>query len=394
MRANPDWHRGRSPMTALALSALVATGCSGQGAPGGSGPEPTPTMPVLSEAVVTCAQLVADPDGLGVAMGTDRIDGLDAGAGFSYFGGDDAYAAGPGGQPVVLLVDGTRIDSYVGVFEHACGRSTAPLAEYRALLFADTQDPGCMRYLEVEPDVQGQWIAQVGIAAGQLSSPTQEQVTAACIAAPAQSVAAAVTALLDGEVPPTGPVVPTGRAVLWQTTSSLGYAMDSVLEIGALQVTPAPHPDATGFEVGSACGFDPETDALLPLTLTVTNATPDFDARLNSRFIVAPARESSPETIWVSLVTYYGDTVGCEENVGGRVTTQVIWDSPTVTGYPVQSQYFVVLHDYFSPAFPTGNAADLGRLVAEGQAPMNTGDEDPVTLTTPGAIHLDRTPAG
>jgi len=401
MAARPGSRRGHRPLIALTAASLTLVGCSSQDPTSASTPTPARTSAESPDAIrednTTCAELAADPDGLGAKLSADREDNrFAATSGFPYYRIDtrtDSFVAGPDGEPVALLADGTRVDGYAAVFALMCGTSQdSTLDAVRHETLDGTNNPECYEYLILPADTQTTWATLAGIVAGGTAAPTQDQLAGACLAHPDQTILEAANTVVSGAFVAADPAG-TSRYLFWESTSNLGFVTETALRMGDLQVTSDANPDGP-FNAGPVCGYDPETDALLPLRLTAVNNTPGYSAVPASSFEVGPAPGASPETVWVSVVNHFNDTAaGCEEQgADGFVRAGVQSGIEVRTGDGLESEFFVILHDYKSPRFPDGNTADLGNLILRAKAPYN--EEDPATLTAASAIHLDGTPVG
>ncbi len=401
----------RYRVAAALLPLVVLAGCSGSGSGSGGGssddaPKAEPTRRTwegdnLAESVATCGDASA---ALLTTLATQRVDGHEPGAGYSP-AAVDMWAAGPDGSPVVFREDGTRLDAYGAAMSYACerfGNDDTTLAKLRDYMSLDGEAPTCASYLSLDPAIGATWIALEGVKTGQ-PSPAQDAVTALCAGSRDMGFEDAVESARQGAAP-----AAAASAMTWQTTSNLGYTADYAITLGPVQPATQPHPgrpeevmikpgtttpgkSLPPFSAEGQCGIDPASDAVIPVTLTVTNTTAGYETPLAARFVVRPA--PSTETVQVGMVTLYDDEVGCADNGTGRVDYGVKWDEPAAVGYPYRAMTFVILYDYYSPRYPEGNVADLARIVVEPVASPNA--EDPVTVsTTSGAVHVDGTPAG
>jgi len=127
---------------------------------------------------------------------------------------------------------------------------------------------------------------------------------------------------------------------------------------------------------GSACTIDAQTDAVAPVMLTLTNTTPNF-SMTGQYSIGEPLTDQQPlegELDFTSGSQCFGSSTG--SNSAGVTCTLGAGQTCTVFG-------FVILPNYYSPAFPSGDSSELASValtvVAE---PFSNGWQ---TCTGPGS---------
>jgi hypothetical protein len=165
--------------------------------------------------------------------------------------------------------------------------------------------------------------------------------------------------------------------VAWSTTSTNGYIFDSHLELGLVEGGPAVnHPAIPDFVPGQTCTYDPAVDAIVPVTLRITNASTS-DATPFSAFTVTA---EGTETVTVEIEGLFTPGAECmvPEAGSGEVRASVEYLSPREPGSTIANGYFIILKNYFSPAYPEGNSADLARIEVTGVEYFTTDGSDPV----------------
>lgn len=136
------------------------------------------------------------------------------------------------------------------------------------------------------------------------------------------------------------------------------------------------HPADSSRKLGAAASFDPVTDIAVPVSAIVINTTEheQFETVLGVSFIlntagreytgsgIAPTRDDG--RITVELFYSDGPTVKqfSSTNLWGYAQTGgwgVTWSDATKTGAVRRTNFFVIVHNYYSPATPEGDLALL-----------------------------------
>lgn len=167
----------------------------------------------------------------------------------------------------------------------------------------------------------------------------------------------------------------------WSTASELGYTTDVVLDYWPLRRTGVVHPADSGFRLGSACGFDPDVDVWIPARIEITNTTSGFANRSNVAFQLQVPPSASP--IVIDVESNFSNGTSCV------TSPSIVTGGASVDldeGAGAVSSFFIVLHDYYSPAHPDGDTVSLEHIEIVARAPMVEGD--PITVVTPASTNL------
>lgn len=164
----------------------------------------------------------------------------------------------------------------------------------------------------------------------------------------------APTAAPTYEAPPPTPaaVQPMSRSWTISLTRDGGYSVQAVVSVGA----PEHLTDglANGQDVaGSACDIDAEADAVLPFSVEIRNTTTGFSTVAGLRLGLSPNAES--DTPPVEAEMYYTDGSQCSTR--SSVDLQSI--QPLQPGGGILGNGFLVVHDYYTPNTPDGDASLL-----------------------------------
>jgi hypothetical protein len=305
------------------------------------------------------------------------------------------------GDIVLYTPDGQTLTDSVDITDWACAQVSPEtnLHDARAAVFASSGAPKtCDDYVAASEDVRAIW---------RLASATSEEpaddaaVVDACDYAGGDADVAFLAddpqVWLDKE---NREVAEAAKPrVKWHTETQLGYTARFEVSIGEVQRGSEPHPDRakdgtycidggpafnceTGtdvlpaFYVGSTCGFNSETDAVIPLTLTATNTTSGYAVPITSAFAVHTTG-AAPETVTIDVVGGYTDGNTCISSDNYRtnwVTPNTLWNDPVEPQAQGTGLFFVVLHNYYSPRYPSGNSGDLSRFVIEGSTQISEAD--------------------
>lgn len=200
---------------------------------------------------------------------------------------------------------------------------------------------------------------------------------------PAPTTAAAVT----------GPLTTADH--VWHYTNQNGYGYDLSIAMGAAEhyVPGMVLSDAQDRKIGSSCSIDPRTDAVIPVRLTVTATTSQFDTTVSVRTILTAVSSASStskvdyhgagtapkrDDDRVSVEKYYAGGPECAQmssvNTWGSGQPKAItvkWEKPLSPGDSISHRFVIVIKDYYSPATPEGDSA---YLEAVGLRPMMGGD--------------------
>lgn len=149
------------------------------------------------------------------------------------------------------------------------------------------------------------------------------------------------------------------RTIAWDAKDSNGYTTHSVATWGSLQRTSGStsDPAAPSFVLGTACGFDPATDAFSVGTWTVTNTTSQFAATLSSQFNIQGLSETAPVT--VDIEAQFSSGAECFKSVTNVPTATVTTQQKVGAGLSVSIPFFFIVHNYYSPRYPSGDVAAI-----------------------------------
>jgi len=389
---------GPAPVSAAELAVDALADESGADAPCSSG-RPRRGLWITCAAVVALIAAIAITQSIVMAVANNAPT---AGAEDSSTASDcDQYLALTSEQRSSDFADdtvarwdenGLTLVPVTAVYDAQC---PAHAGEGYPLYEVDTMgdDPRCDVFLGLSDDQKNQWAAD--LSSGDSWGLSSERSSAAdletgCreLALPTQNMIRLSNYLVD-----------LPNRMSWQTQTQLGYSWNTVLGVGGL----VPGPDvvplggdllADGstsrvYTPGSACGFDPATDAIVPLRLLMTSTTGDADPILMSAGWTLRVREGAQPVSRALLEANYSSGADCSEPVGSYdgARTFVGYDDPNDEIWSTDA-FSVVLKDFVSPQYPAGAISDLSayELVA---TPAATRSEDPVMDMTPAVIRLD-----
>jgi hypothetical protein len=192
----------------------------------------------------------------------------------------------------------------------------------------------------------------------------------------------------------------------WDTETKLGYTWRDVLGLGSLETGHAvkeiivgpgegSSDPVTSFTPGHACGFNPTTDAIIPLALGYTNTTKGKGTiSLDVAWQLNVVGGSEPVTTAFLEGHYSGGDSKCSQAADGYGSANAgsNFDKASSDGENSED-FYVVLKNWFSPRYPKGATGDLKdyELTSIAESPNS---DDPVVSSTKGTILLDGTPLG
>jgi hypothetical protein len=192
---------------------------------------------------------------------------------------------------------------------------------------------------------------------------------------------------------------PSGYAS-WNTETKLGYSWTNVIgpttpETGSAvtKITETAGADSSGaaisFTPGSACGFDPKTDAIIPLSLGYANTTKGKDTiTLAATWQLNVVSGTEPITT-AYLESHLTDgTSSCSQAADGFGSAMLSVNFPKASDGEDTQDFYVVLKNWFSPRYPSGATGDLDDYVLTSVASSASSD-DPVVSSTSGTILLN-----
>ena len=165
------------------------------------------------------------------------------------------------------------------------------------------------------------------------------------------------------------------------------------------------HPADSNFVLSSGSNYTPKTDCVVPVEMTITNKTADWDLQtpeLGAIFPTGPSdgpKSSNPVATvndfdWV-LNYSTGPTTKqyVVSSVGGgpyyvrtdadTAWSWVRWSTPLAPDHSDSQAAFVVIHGYFSPANPGGDTSLLDAIVLD----INGGGAKSYAITLSGVAH-------
>jgi hypothetical protein len=158
------------------------------------------------------------------------------------------------------------------------------------------------------------------------------------------------------------------------TSGSGGYTSTGEFKWSA-PVSLADAPLLPGFissaEVAAVCdNFDPQTDALIPISLTMTNTTENFTQTLDVNTTLAVNAAGSPTVAneELDVIANYAAGPACDPmtNNADEGDAANYWDftcSDMPADTPCTESAYVILPNYFSPANPAGDPSVLAAAV-------------------------------
>lgn len=183
---------------------------------------------------------------------------------------------------------------------------------------------------------------------------------------------------------PESPAGPLNNTYNFTESETGGYTFQGTLSFGA------PEQFQSGITqgdltAGSACNINAQTDAVIPALLSETNTSSGFNAIVGTEL----AWDSSAID---GIEIGYKDGPQCEGQSDGESRLNVETTSPSATGSGFSANMFIVVPNYYSPQYPSGNAALLTgvylQLVEYANSDSNV-DIIPQTVSGPGATSTD-----
>jgi hypothetical protein len=168
------------------------------------------------------------------------------------------------------------------------------------------------------------------------------------------------TPVVDGETPDSV----TGTAATWTITGSddQGYsaqvtiAADDPVKIGDVTAS-------SGAPVASACSPDPETDALIPVSIEETNQSGSFSSILGFTLRSGSSGFGNEGVRLASDVSFTSGTECIDPSAAGDDKIYgVQWNDPIAPGAMASDTFYLVVYNYYSPANPSGDTASLQGL--------------------------------
>jgi hypothetical protein len=156
------------------------------------------------------------------------------------------------------------------------------------------------------------------------------------------------------------------------TTTVSGTSSDDYSASAVIVAYPLEHADALPalpFSDRTAladCTVNTETDAVIPMSVTMTNTTPGFSAVLQLNMTVGSNYSYGYGSSIEGDLSFSDGSSACDgtnSREDGYVYS-VIWSTPTPPQGRVTSDFFLVLHGYYTPAHPSGDPGLNGLTLA------------------------------
>lgn len=162
--------------------------------------------------------------------------------------------------------------------------------------------------------------------------------------------------------PPAPPTVSAdGHQIEWTETTSLGYSMTSTVTWGSVSRGDGDtvHPSSSSFGLGSGCGFEPTKDAYVAGVWRVTNSTENYGLALKSQMSVNGRISTPGVSVELEWVTSSGSNCGFSTL---PYAASVESNSTMESGQSIASPIFIIIKNYYSPAFPDGAVGELANI--------------------------------
>lgn len=187
-----------------------------------------------------------------------------------------------------------------------------------------------------------------------------------------------------GEIPddllPPDPLSDNYRGWEWGMSAPGGYTAIGRLQVGDIVRAGTLHPQSVSvctdgstdcdlidrtsedFAAGEICGADPETDAAVPLILSLEATTADFPAVIAGG-ITASIRRGDGDYLEmaraVTIEVKSGTWTDCDDSSGGAASMSMASVDPLENGGTIRVAMFLIIPEYYGPANPAGDPAIL-----------------------------------
>lgn len=176
------------------------------------------------------------------------------------------------------------------------------------------------------------------------------------------------------------PSMPSEAELELKSTS--GYTATATLRRGSLEK--ADYQQNGTLRLGSSCSVNPETDAVIPFQISVTNTTPNFSASPSIEVVIDGPNDSLPTK--VSAEIGYSEGPQCVNTLAFSPT------DPLKPGASTYASGFFIASNYYSPAHPNGEPGLLKNAVLIVKPAF--GSEDFAVAGTKGMLHSQHVPNG
>lgn len=232
----------------------------------------------------------------------------------------------------------------------------------------------------------------------------------------------ATTEWTPGDIPdellPPDPLSDAYLGWEWGMSAPGGYTALGRLQVGDIVRAGSLHPQSVSvcsdgsttcdvmdrtsedFAAGEICGADPETDAAVPLILSLEATTADFPTVIAGG-ITATIRRGDGDYLElaraVTIEVKSGTWTDCDDSSDGSASMSMVSVDPLEQGDTIRVSMFLIIPDYYGPANPSGDPAILDFI--EFSPRMSTFGDSGMWTLTDGSEQVkdggaDRVPAG
>lgn len=196
------------------------------------------------------------------------------------------------------------------------------------------------------------------------------------------------------------------KAISWSTQTKLGYTWQSTIGLGAIETVDQVSTidggqiagsngiptDGPSYKPGVSCGFNPKTDAVIPVTLHAWNTTPGSRGKIpmGLTWSLQVVGGTTPITT-AYLEDQFSDGPSCSQQADSfrGASFGVTWTTPSTDVW--SDQQAIILKNWYSPRFPTGATADLSDYQLVGM-PNTPNSSDPTVSIASATVTLDGLP--
>lgn len=156
----------------------------------------------------------------------------------------------------------------------------------------------------------------------------------------------------------------TGTQALLQIDGSNDEGYSASVTIGL--DSPIPVSSASTSELARSvrsCMTDAGTDAVIPIHLEEKNATTSFSSILGFELDIGTIGDTSGNlTLAGDVVFSAGPECIDPGGTSGNKVYGVQWNDPIAAGSSASDDFYLVIHNYYSPNHPSGDASDLAQI--------------------------------
>jgi hypothetical protein len=160
-------------------------------------------------------------------------------------------------------------------------------------------------------------------------------------------------------------------------TSTVTLSVDQPVRVGAASST------SLARKV-KACSADPITDAIVPVRVQVENTTKKFPSVLGVDLQVSSSALDVASDVQYST----GPVCNSPSNSTTNRVFGLEFNDPIGPGASASSDFFLVLHNYYSPSLPSGDVTDYGDLTLMPVLTFGDTDTDGARRETPTVVRM------